>query len=89
MKAVQYREVGAKPEVVSVPDPDSVDVLGMDPTHRTVIGRRELEARGFTVTSALFYGGHYSAGRNDALFAVWARACAHVNPNCSGPRGTR
>ena len=59
--------------VVSVPDPDSVDVLGMDPTHRTVIGRRDLEARGFTVTSALFYGGHYSAGRNDALFAVWAK----------------
>lgn len=60
--------------VVSVPDPDSVDVLGMDPTHRTVISRHELEARGFAVTSRLFYGGHYSAGRNDALFGVWTGA---------------
>lgn len=59
--------------VVSVPDPTSVDVLGIDDTHKTVITRDDLESHGFVVTSEMFYGGVYSGGANDALFGVWAR----------------
>ena len=59
--------------VVSVPNPRTVDVMGIDQTHRTVICADELEAFGFTVSEELFYGGVYSAGQKDALFGVWTR----------------
>lgn len=59
--------------VVSVPNPRTVDVLGMDRTHRTVITADDLASRGFVVEEATFYGGVYSKGQPDALFAVWAR----------------
>lgn len=59
--------------VVSVPNPRTVDVLGIDRTHRTIIRAAELEAFGFEVREELFYGGVYSAGEKDALFAVWRR----------------
>ncbi|NYF16151.1 hypothetical protein HDC37_000965 [Microbacterium sp. AK009] len=60
--------------VVSVPNPRTVDVLGIDRTHRTVITAGDLQARGFMVREELFYGGVYSAGERDALFAVWVSA---------------
>ena len=59
--------------VVSVPNPRTVDVLAIDDTHQTVITAADLAARGFTVREELFYGGVYSAGEKDALFAVWQR----------------
>lgn len=59
--------------IVSVPDPETVDVLGIDDTHQTVISRTDLEKRGFQVRSEKFYGGHYSHGANDALFAIWVK----------------
>jgi hypothetical protein len=59
--------------VVSVPNPRTVDVLGIDRTHCTVITAAALEGVGFTVREALFYGGVYSKGEPDALFAVWLR----------------
>jgi hypothetical protein len=58
--------------VVSVPNPRTVDVLGIDRTHRTVITRQHLESMGFTVREELFYGGVYSGGQPDALFATWS-----------------
>lgn len=57
--------------VVSVPNPRTVDVLGIDDTHVTVVTREMLESWGFTVTEETFYGGVYSDGEPDALFAVW------------------
>ncbi len=64
--------------VVSVPNPRTVDVLGIDRTHRTVITAEQLQQAGFVVREELFYGGVYSDGDPDALFAVWCadRACA-------------
>lgn len=59
--------------VVSVPNPRTVDVLDIDETHQTIITAADLAARGFTVREELFYGGVYSAGEKDALFAVWQR----------------
>lgn len=57
--------------VVSVPNPRTVDVLGIDRTHRTIITQADLEAAGFTVREDLFYGGVYSGDEPDALFGVW------------------
>lgn len=57
--------------VVSVPNPDTTDVLGMDRTHVSIITRKFLEAWGFTVTEATFYGGVFSGGKPDCLFGVW------------------
>lgn len=53
--------------IVSTPNPDTTDVLGMDSTHRTPIRRKALELAGFKVTTASFYG-----QPEDSLFAVWA-----------------
>ena len=52
--------------IVSTPNPDTTDVLGMDPTHRTPITRAMLEAWGFEVEARSFYG-----GEDDSLFGVW------------------
>lgn len=57
--------------VVSVPNPRTVDVLGIDETHVTIVTREMLESWGFTVAEKTFYGGVYSDGEPDALFAVW------------------
>ena len=46
-------------------------MLGIDRTHRTVVTAAALEAHGFHCEERLFYGGVYSAGEKDALFAVW------------------
>lgn len=55
--------------VVSVPNPRTTDVLGMDDTHVSVVGPKLLRGCGFTVEERAFYGGHA-----DSLFAVWRRA---------------
>lgn len=57
--------------VVSVPNPRTVDVLGIDPTHKTVVTRDMLEAWGFEVEERVFYGGKWSNGEPDSLFGVW------------------
>ncbi len=57
--------------IISVPNPETTDVLGMDDDHKTVIHRAELEDRGFVVSDRTFYGGFYSAGFPDALLAIW------------------
>ena len=57
---------------VSVPNPRTVDVLGIDETHVAIITPQMLEAEGFHVEERLFYGGVYSDGEPDALFATWA-----------------
>lgn len=57
--------------VVSVPNPRTVDVLGIDRTHRTVVTREFLESYGFKVTEETFYGGVFSNGEPDSLFGIW------------------
>jgi hypothetical protein len=57
--------------VVSVPNPRTVDVLGIDPTHKTVVTREFLESWGFYVEERTFYGGVFSNGEPDSLFGVW------------------
>jgi len=51
--------------VVSTPNPQTTDVLGMDPTHQTAVTRSMLELAGYRVETASFYG-----REDDSLFAV-------------------
>lgn len=60
--------------VVSVPNPRTVDVLGIDRTHVTVVTRDMLRGWGFHVEERFFYGGVFSSGEPDSLFGVWAPA---------------
>jgi len=53
--------------IVSTPNPETTDVLGMDPTHKTKITRKALELAGYHVEEASFYG-----KPRDSLFAVWS-----------------
>jgi hypothetical protein len=59
-------EAATKGVIVSTPNSDVVDTLGMDPTHRSCVSREMLEALGFSVTAESFYG-----AANDSLFAIW------------------
>jgi hypothetical protein len=61
----------SKAIVVSVPNPRTVDVLGIDRTHVTVVTREMLESWGFFVVERTFYGGAFSNGQPDSLFGVW------------------
>lgn len=53
--------------IVSTPNPDTTDVLGMDATHKTEITRALLESKGFYVTTRSFYG-----KAADSLLAIWS-----------------
>ena len=53
--------------IVSTPNPETTDVLGMDPTHKTPVSKRALELAGYHVETASFYG-----KPDDSLFAVWS-----------------
>lgn len=57
--------------VISTPNPETTDVLGMDPTHRCEIHRADLESAGMVVSTRRFYGGVFSNGQPDSLFGVW------------------
>ena len=52
--------------IISTPNPDTTDVLGMDRTHKTEIWAWMLEAWGFSWRTASFYG-----KEADSLFGVW------------------
>lgn len=56
----------SKAIVVSTPNPETTDVLGMDPTHKTPISTDDLRGWGFDVEARSFYG-----QPDDSLFAVW------------------
>jgi hypothetical protein len=53
--------------LISTPNPETTDVLGMDETHLMPISREWLEERGFHVETASFYG-----KPADSLFGVWS-----------------
>lgn len=54
--------------IISTPNPEITDVLGMDPTHVTPISRAQLEDAGFEVSERSFYG-----QERDSLFGVWRK----------------
>lgn len=58
---------------VSTPNPRTTDVIGMDPTHVVEVHPHELEQIGFTVKETTFYGGVFSNGDPDSLFATWRK----------------
>lgn len=53
--------------IVSTPNPEVTDVLGMDPTHQTPVHQSALSLAGYTVEEASFYGQDA-----DSLFGVWS-----------------
>lgn len=57
--------------VLSTPNPRTTDVLGMDPTHTQPVYMEDLEWFNFTVSEETFYGGVFSNGEPDSLFATW------------------
>lgn len=57
--------------IVSTPDPNTTDVLGMDRTHKTPVSQGMLESWGFDVAHATLYGGHWSNGQTDSLVGWW------------------
>lgn len=59
--------------VASTPNPRTTDVLAMDHTHVKEVWPVHFEAAGFTVQEATFYGGVFSNGEPDSLFATWRR----------------
>lgn len=68
-----WAEYATKGIVVSTPNPETTDVLGMDPTHVTEVHKWQLEEAGFVVHEETFYGGAFSNGLPDSLFGVWVR----------------
>lgn len=58
---------------LSTPNPFTTDVLGMDPTHVTAVYPAELRRFGFKVSEEMFYGGVFSDGELDSLFAHWRK----------------
>lgn len=77
--------------IISVPNPETTDVLGMDPDHKSVITREALEERGFVVSTHTFYGGVYSDGKPDALMGIWHRTpetMTHAEPSAPAYRRT-
>lgn len=72
-RLVYELQLRVKGIVASVPNPRTVDVLGIDPTHVTVVTKPMLEGWGFKVAESTFYGGVFSNGEPDSLFATWER----------------
>lgn len=64
-EVVSRADVGV---LISTPNPETTDVLGMDATHVTPITRDMLECQGFHVEVASFY-----SKPEDSLFAVFSR----------------
>lgn len=59
--------------VLSTPNPRTTDVIGMDPTHVCEVSYSDLANVGFDVVETMFYGGVFSHGEPDSLFATWSK----------------
>lgn len=70
--------------VVSTPNPRTTDVIGMDPTHVSEVHQNDLVRAGFSVSEEMFYGGLFSHGEPDSLFATnrtaGQRTCQETSP---------
>jgi hypothetical protein len=67
----KLKAYSVKGVVLSTPNPETTDVLGMDPTHRQEIHRVDLERAGVVVSTETFYGGVFSNGQPDSLFGAY------------------
>lgn len=73
-KLGEWRQASTQGVVISTPNPETTDVLGMDPTHVCEIHANDLRTMGgMEVSEETFYGGIWSNGRPDSLFGVWTR----------------
>lgn len=72
------REKAIRGVVISTPNPRTTDVLGMDPTHVAEVHEHDLIFGGFDVKETVFYGGVFSQGRPDSLFATWRKDADRV-----------
>jgi len=52
--------------IISTPNCDTVDVLGMDDTHVSIVTKKQLQEAKFVVWERAFYG-----TKNDSLFALY------------------
>jgi hypothetical protein len=68
-----WKNAATKGVIISTPNPETTDVLGMDPTHVVEINKSDLEKRGMEVTEETFYGGIWSNGEPDSLFGIWRK----------------
>jgi hypothetical protein len=66
-------DAGVQGVVVTTPNPDVVDVLALDPTHRTPLSRQQLADVGLYTSLHNFYGTD-----GDGICGVWYRAGLHV-----------
>jgi hypothetical protein len=74
LKLGEWRSAATQGIVVSTPNPETTDVLGMDPTHVCEIHADDLRSiGGMAVREETFYGGVFSNGEPDSLFGVWTR----------------
>lgn len=73
MLVTKMQMYATKGIVVSTPNPETTDVLGMDPTHVCEVGASPLRIHGFDVNEETFYGGVFSNGAPDSLFGVWTK----------------
>lgn len=71
--ADQMRQKATVGVVLSTPNPETTDVLGMDPTHVTEVHKSDLMRQGFAVYEETFYGGVFSNGEPDSLFGIWTK----------------
>ncbi len=67
----QVKIAAMKGIVLSTPNPRTTDVLGMDSTHVVEVWPKDLKSMGFSVEERTFYGGVFSNGEPDSLFATW------------------
>ena len=59
--------------VISTPNPETTDVIWMDPTHVKEIHAETLRDHAMNVEERTFYGGVFSGGKPDSLFGTWLR----------------
>jgi acyl carrier protein len=62
----QMQEFATKGFIVTTPNPDRVDVLAMDPTHKTPLDEGALQGWGMRTTLHNFYGFH-----QDGIAGIW------------------
>lgn len=69
----EWQNAATKGVALSTPNPRTTDVIGMDPTHVVEIHPKDLRSFGFDVEERTFYGGVFSNGEPDSLFATWRK----------------
>lgn len=69
----EMKKHALKGVAISTPNPDTVDVLGIDDTHVIEVTKTMLKESQFSVTEELLYGGVFSEGKVDGLMGFWVK----------------